>query len=84
MMELREELSILRVKSGSCDFPRWLSGREFACQAGDMGSIPGCRGPLEKKVATHSSILAWIIPWSEESGRLQSMGLQKSQTCLSN
>ena len=32
---------------------------------------------LEKEMATHSSILAWRIPWTEEHGRLQSMGLQK-------
>ena len=35
-------------------------------------------------MATHSSILAWRIPWTEEPGRLQSMGLQKSQTQLSD
>ena len=34
-------------------------------------------GPLEKGMATHSSILAWRILWTEESGRLQSMGLQR-------
>ena len=39
---------------------------------------------LEKEMATHSSILAWKIPWTEEPGRLQSMGLQKSQTQLSD
>ena len=33
--------------------------------------------PLEKEMATHSSILAWKIPWTEEPGRLQSMGLQR-------
>ena len=33
--------------------------------------------PLQKEVATHSSILAWKIPWMEESGRLQSIGLQR-------
>ena len=33
--------------------------------------------PLEKEMATHSSILAWRIPWTEEPGRLQSMGLQR-------
>ena len=33
--------------------------------------------PLEKEMATHSSILAWEIPWTEEPGGLQSMGLQK-------
>ena len=34
-------------------------------------------GPLEKEMATHSSIPAWIIPWTEEPGRLQSMGSQR-------
>ena len=34
-------------------------------------------GPLEKEMATHSSTLAWKIPWMEDSGRLQSMGLQR-------
>ena len=33
--------------------------------------------PLEEEMATHSSILAWKIPWTEEPGRLQSMGLQR-------
>jgi len=33
--------------------------------------------PLEKGMATHSSILVWRIPWTEEPGRLQSMGLQR-------
>ena len=39
---------------------------------------------LEKEMATHSSILAWKIPWTEEPGGLQSTGSQKSQTQLSN
>ena len=37
----------------------------------------GWEDPLEKGMATHSSILAWNIPWTEEPGRLQSMGLQR-------
>ena len=40
----------------------------------------GWEDPLEKEMATHSSILAWRIPWTEEPGRLQSMGLQESDT----
>ena len=40
----------------------------------------GRKDPLEKKMANHSSILAWRIPWTEEPGRLQSMGLQESDT----
>ena len=38
----------------------------------------GWEDPLEKEMATHSSILAWRIPWTEEPGRLQSMGSQES------
>ena len=38
----------------------------------------GQEGPLEKGIATHSSILAWRIPWKEEPGRLQSFGSTKS------
>ena len=37
----------------------------------------GWENPLEKEMATHSSILAWEIPWTEEPGGLQSMGLQR-------
>ena len=43
----------------------------------------GREDPVEEEMATHSSILAWEIPWTEEPGRLQSMGPQ-SQTQLSN
>ena len=44
--------------------------------AGDMGLILGWEDPLENGMATHSSILAWEIPWTEGPGGLQSMGLQ--------
>ena len=40
----------------------------------------GWEDPQEKEMATHSSIFAWRIPWTEEPGRRQSMGSQKSQT----
>ena len=40
----------------------------------------GWEDPLEKEMVPHSSILAWEIPWTEEPGRLQSMGLQESDT----
>ena len=48
--------------------------------AGDIGEgvqLLGWEDPLEKAMATHSSILAWRIPWSEEPGRLQFMGSQR-------
>ena len=51
-------------------------------QETQVGSL-GQEDPLEKEMATHSSVLAWEIPWTEESGRLQSMELQ-SQIGLSN
>ena len=41
-----------------------------------VGSL-GWEDPLEKEMATHSSILAWIIPWTKEAGRLQAMGSQR-------
>ena len=43
----------------------------------DPGSLPGQEDPLEKGMATHPSILAWRIPWTEEPGGLQSMGWQR-------
>ena len=49
-------------------------GKVSACNAGDLGSIPGSGRSLEKEMATHSSTLAWKIPWMDEPGRLQSMG----------
>ena len=48
--------------------------------AGDIrytSSIPGSGDPLEKAMATHSSILAWRTPWTKEPGGLESMGLQR-------
>ena len=41
-------------------------------------NLEGEMKPLEEGMATHSSILAWRIPWTEEAGRLQSMGLQRA------
>ena len=48
-----------------------------AGDAKDAGSIPGLEDPLEEDMATHSSILVWKVPWIEEPGRLQSMGLPR-------
>ena len=48
-----------------------------AYNAGDLGLIPGLGRSLEKEIAAHSSIVAWKIPWTEEPGRLQSMGSQR-------
>ena len=49
-----------------------------AGDTGDSSSIPGLGRPPGEGMATHSSIVAWRIPWTEESGRLQSIGSQKA------
>ena len=48
--------------------------------AGDIGSAPGSGDPLKKGMAPHSSILGWRMPWTEDPGGLQSMGLQRVDT----
>ena len=64
--------------------PWWLSAEEPACSTGDRDPTPGWGRSLEKGIATHSSTLAWKIPRTEDPGGLQSVGLQKSHTPLSN
>ena len=59
-------------------FPWQLSGKEFACMQEMPVQSLGQEDPLEKEMATLSSILAWRMPWTKESSRLQSMGLQKT------
>ena len=58
-------------------FPGGSDGKASACSAGDLGLILGLGRSLEKEMATHSSTLAWKIPWTEEPGRLQTMGSQR-------
>ena len=57
--------------------------KRLAYSAGDLGLIPGLGRSSGEEMATHSSTLAWKIPWTEEHGRIQSMRLQ-SQTRLRN
>ena len=51
--------------------------KESVCNGEAQVQSLGWEDPLEKGMATHSSILAWEIPWTEEPGGLQSMGLQR-------
>ena len=62
----------------------WLSGEEFACQAGNTVRSLGWEDPLEKEMGTYLSILAWEMPWSEEPVRAKVRGVAKSQTQLSD
>ena len=58
--------------------PWWLSSKEYACQCRGLGfDLWATEDPFGKDMVTHSSILAWKIPWTEEPGGLQSMGLQR-------
>ena len=68
--EVLEETHLLLSTVGS-------GGEASACNAGYLGSIPRLGRSLEKEMATHSSILAWRIPWTEEPSGLQSTGLQR-------
>ena len=58
-------------------FPGGSDGKESACNVGDPGSIPGSEDPLEKGMATHSRILDWESPCTEEPRELQSRGFQR-------
>ena len=58
-------------------FPSGSDGKESACNAGDSGLFPGSGRSLEKGMATYSSVVAWRTPWTEETGGLQFMGLQR-------
>ena len=74
----RKPLVLKGIDLGACtskwteDFPGGSDGKASAYNVGDLGSIPGLGNLLEKEMATHSSTLAWKIPWTEEPGRLQS------------
>ena len=57
--------------------PQWLSGEEPACNAGDKIWSLGQEDPLEEGMATHSTILAWKSPWTEELCGLQHMWSQR-------
>ena len=64
--------------------PRWCNGKESTWTVQEMQEMQEMRvrslsqeDPLEEEMATHSRILAWRIPWTEETGRLWSIGLQR-------
>ena len=57
-------------------FPGGSDGKESACSAGDLALFPGSGRSPGEGMATHSSTLAWRIPWTEKPGGLQSMWMQ--------
>ena len=79
-LDVRETFPFLVLTPLLDDFPGGSDSKVSAYNVGDLGSISGPEDLLEKEMATHSSILAWKIPWMEEPGRLQSIGSQESDT----
>ena len=64
----------------SAGFPGGSDGKESACNAGDPVRSPGPEDPLEEGMATHSSILAWRIPWTEVPAGYGPQGGKESDT----
>ena len=71
-----EKIKEVRGSVQEVSFPRGSHGKESVCSAGDPGPSLGWEVLREKGMATHSSILAWRIPLTEEPGGLQSMESQ--------
>ena len=71
---MKDNIAILKMTKG---LPRWLGGQESTCQCRKHGFYPGSEDPLEEEMATHSSILAQKIPWTEEPDRLQALWCQR-------
>ena len=67
----------MKFSSVQGGFSGGSDGKESACNAGNLGSILGLGRSPGDGMATHSSILAWRVPWTEEPCGLQSMGSQR-------
>ena len=68
----RGAVSFEAGRYASLSFRGGSGGKESSCNTREAGSFPGRKNPLEQGTVTHSSILAWEIPWMEEPGRLHS------------
>ena len=75
-LEARSKTRLLREPVG---FPGSSAGKESCSEEAQVQPLGG-EGPLEEGMTTHSSMLAWRITWTQEPGRLPSMGSQESDT----
>ena len=73
-------LNLLLLRLRLMDFTGGSDGKESACNAGDSGSALGWRRSPGEGMATHSSVLAWRIPWTEEPGGYSPHGRKESDT----
>ena len=83
-MDITLDLVITTNYNASMGFPGVAVVKNLPAKQEIRVRVLGQEYPLEKKMTTHSSIIAWKIPWIEEPGELQSRGSQKSQTQLGN
>ena len=77
IFRIEQTIISIFVFSTSQAFPGGSDHKESAYNLGDPSLILGKEDPLENEMATHSSILAWRIPWTEEPGGLQHMRLER-------
>ena len=82
-IDIYATLCIKYITNENLGLPWWLSGKEPTCQAGDVG-LMGQEDPLEKEMATHSSILAWRILWTEELVGYSPWGCKRVKYDLAN
>ena len=69
----KKENILMIILITSHGFPSGSVSKEYSCNSGDLDSVLGLEGLLEKGTATHSSMLVWRMPWTEGPGRLQFM-----------
>jgi len=69
-LSLKKTIRFFFLFSIHSSFPGSSAGKEFTCNAGDLGSMPGLGRSPGEGTATHYSIIAWRIPWTKEPGRL--------------
>ena len=77
-------MSVLRISPSFWGFPGGSDGKDLPAMQETQVQFLGHKDPLEKGMATHSTVLAWRIPWTEEPGGPQFLGSQNSQTRLNN
>ena len=74
---MQDDFYYNRIIHISKDFPGGSDSKASAYNVGDLVQSLSREDPLEKEMSTHSSTLAWDIPWTEEPGGLQSSGSQR-------
>ena len=81
--ELAKGVKTIKQEILVWEWGRWLRGRESACRdTGDRVPSPGREDVPQEGTAAHCSVLAWRVPWTQEPGGLQSVGVTRDRTLL--